>query len=117
MYCSHCGAELNPKSNYCSECGTRVASGRPTYDYSYDYSDIDPTWPYKNKIAAGVLAILLGGIGVHKFYLGKIGVGILFVAFSWTGIPAVIGIVQGIIILTQSDEDFQMKNKVQIERW
>lgn len=60
----------------------------------------------KSRIAAGVLAILLGGIGVHKFYMGKIGMGILYLLFCWTGIPALIGLIEGIIYLTESDEKF-----------
>jgi TM2 domain-containing membrane protein YozV len=60
----------------------------------------------KNKVAAGVLGILLGSFGAHKFYLGKIGQGILYLIFSWTGIPGIIGLIEGIIYLTKSDEEF-----------
>lgn len=70
----------------------------------------------RNKLAAGILAILLGGIGVHKFYLGKIGIGVIYLLFCWTGIPAIIGLVEGIIILCQSDEDFIQKYNVELEQ-
>lgn len=60
----------------------------------------------RNKVVAGVLSILLGGIGVQYFYLGKIGKGILCLLFFWTGIPAVIGLVVGIMYLTDSDYEF-----------
>ncbi|WP_096190868.1 TM2 domain-containing protein [Neobacillus soli] len=60
----------------------------------------------KSKVAAGVLAILLGGLGVHKFYLGKIGMGILYILFCWTSIPSLIGLIEGIIYLTKSDEEW-----------
>lgn len=63
----------------------------------------------KNKLVAGILAILLGDLGVHKFYLGKIGMGILYLLFCWTGIPAIAGLIEGIIYLCSSDEDFQAK--------
>lgn len=63
----------------------------------------------KNRLVAGLLAILLGGIGIHHFYLGRMGYGILSIVFCWTGIPAIIGLVEGIIILTQTDEDFKEK--------
>ncbi|MFJ7734448.1 NINE protein [Lysinibacillus sp. NPDC097231] len=36
------------------------------------YDGIDPSWPIKSKNIAGVLAIFFGGLGIHKFYLGKI---------------------------------------------
>lgn len=62
-------------------------------------SGINPSWPVKSKVAAGILAILLGGIGVHKFYLGKVGMGILYLCFCWTGIPAVLGLIEGIMYL------------------
>ena len=63
----------------------------------------------KNRVTAGLLAILLGGLGIHKFYLGKTGTGILYLLFFWTGIPAIIGLIEGIIMLTQSDEEFRVK--------
>ena len=57
-------------------------------------------------VVAGLFAILLGDIGIHQFYLGNIGKGILCILFSWTGIPAIIGLIQGILILCESDDDF-----------
>ena len=65
--------------------------------------------PIKSKVAAGILGIFLGGIGAHKFYLGKIGQGILYLLFFWTYIPAILGLIEGIIYLTKSDEQFAMK--------
>jgi TM2 domain-containing membrane protein YozV len=63
----------------------------------------------KNKVVAGVLAILLGGFGIHKFYLGKLGQGILYLIFAWTAIPSIIGLIEGILYLVQSDEEFNQK--------
>jgi len=68
----------------------------------------------KNRIVAGVLGILLGWLGVHKFYLGytKPGLVMLLVSIltSWTWIGPVIigtiGLIEGILYLVQSDEDF-----------
>lgn len=62
----------------------------------------------KSKVVAGVLAILLGALGVHKFYLGKIGQGIVYLLFCWTGIPGIIGLIEGIIYLVKSDEEFNL---------
>lgn len=75
---------------------------------------IDPRWPVKSKITAGVLGILLGGLGIHKFYLGKIGMGLIYLLFFWTYIPAIAGIIEGIVYLCSSDENFQIKNHVRI---
>lgn len=63
----------------------------------------------KNKYVAGILAILLGDLGIHKFYLGKIGWGIVYLLFCWTGIPAIVGLIEGIIYLCTDDETFQVK--------
>ncbi len=63
----------------------------------------------KNRIAAGLLAIFLGGFGVHRFYLNQPGMGLLYLLFCWTGVPWIIGIIEGILILTMSDDEFMTK--------
>ena len=52
-----------------------------------------------NKAVYCVLALLLGGIGAHKFYAGKIGTGICYLLFCWTAIPAIIALIEGISAL------------------
>lgn len=59
------------------------------------------------KVPAGILAILLGGLGVHKFYLGNTTAGIIQLCLGLCfGIGSVIGIVEGIIYLTKTDQEF-----------
>jgi TM2 domain-containing membrane protein YozV len=60
----------------------------------------------KNRTTAGIFALILGGLGVHKFYLGKTGQGIIYLLFCWTFIPAIIALIEGIKFLTMSDEQF-----------
>ena len=60
----------------------------------------------KEKNVAGLLAIFLGGMGIHKFYLGQTGMGILYLLFSWTVIPCLVGIVEGVRFLAMSREEF-----------
>lgn len=68
--------------------------------------------PTKSKIAAGILGILLGGLGIHKFYLGYTGAGIvhlvLLVLIITAPISGIIGLIEGILYLTKSDEDFHI---------
>ena len=65
------------------------------------------------KIAAGICAILLGSLGIHKFILGYLGTGVLMLAVTLftCGIGAtlmsVISLIEGIIYLTKSDEEFK----------
>ncbi|MCR8634759.1 MULTISPECIES: TM2 domain-containing protein [Paenibacillus] len=66
----------------------------------------------KSKVTAGVLAILVGGLGIHKFYLGKTLLGIVYLLFCWTCIPSIIGLIEGILYLTKTDEEFQQKYAV-----
>ena len=63
----------------------------------------------KNKTTAGILALLLGGLGAHKFYLGRIFQGLLYFIFCWTFIPAVVALIEGIWYLTMSDADFNAR--------
>jgi len=65
--------------------------------------------PIKSKVTAGLLAIFLGGFGVHKFYLGKPLMGLLYLVLCWTYVPSIIALIEGIIYLTKSDEAFAAK--------
>ena len=66
----------------------------------------------EKKIAAGICGILLGGLGVHKFILGYTTEGVIMLLVSVLScgmlavIPSVIGIIEGIMYLTKSDEEF-----------
>jgi TM2 domain-containing membrane protein YozV len=84
----------------------------------------------KNKVAAGLLGIFLGGWGVHKFYLGFTGPGLVYLLVNTVGfaitwlflfipniILGVIAFVEGIIYLTKSDEDFEQTYVVQKKQW
>ena len=68
----------------------------------------------KEKVVAGLLGILLGSLGIHKFYLGytKEGVIMLLVSLLTCGVGAavmgVIGLIEGILYLTKTDEDFDI---------
>lgn len=53
----------------------------------------------QNRYIAAALAIVLGDFGIHHFYTGDIQHGILHAVFFWTGIPAIIGIIEGIMWL------------------
>ncbi len=77
-------------------------------------SYIDPSWPVRNKLVAVLLAFLLGGLGIHKFYMNQIGMGVLYLLFFWTGIPALLGFIDGIMYLSADDEKFQMKYHVRL---
>ncbi len=70
-------------------------------------SDAKPAGADK-KVVAGILGILLGGLGIHKFYLGytKEGIIQLVIGVVTCGIGGVIGLIEGIIYLTKSDEEF-----------
>ncbi len=64
---------------------------------------------HRNRTVAALLALLLGGIGAHKFYTGSIFLGILYLLFFWTAIPAILGLIEGIYYLTLSDQHFARK--------
>ncbi|MGJ8726001.1 MAG: TM2 domain-containing protein [Roseibacillus sp.] len=60
------------------------------------------------KMVAGILGILLGSLGIHKFYLGyqKEGIIQLVVSLVTCGAGSIIGLIEGIIYLTKSDQEF-----------
>ena len=63
----------------------------------------------KDKTAAGILALFLGGMGFHQFYLGKTGKGIAHLIFCWFPLSWIIGIISGIIILSMDKRVFDAK--------
>lgn len=60
----------------------------------------------KNKIAAALLAFFVGGLGVHRFYLGQVGRGFLYLIFFWTFIPSILAIIDFVILITMDDHRF-----------
>lgn len=122
--CPQCGAPIDSGATECKFCGEKfevqqtAQQARPQTVYVQHQpvytTGINPSWPIKSKIVAGILGIFLGGIGIHKFYMGKIGMGILYLLFCWTGIPAIVGFIEGIVYLCSNDENFQLKHHVRI---
>lgn len=94
-FCGNCGAPSNPGATICTQCG--VAFPVPV-----------PVGEQKSKIAAGILGILLGGLGIHNFYLGYTGKAIaqLLISVLSLGflsfVSCIWGLVEGILILTGS---------------
>lgn len=63
----------------------------------------------KSKVVAALLAFFVGAFGMHKFYLGEIFAGIIYLIFSWTFIPGVIAFFEFIGLLLMSEEAFNSK--------
>ena len=91
QYCSSCGSLIKKAAEVCPKCGVRQKATSGQY----------------SKVMAGLLAIVLGSFGAHKFYLGYVKAGIVYLIFVFTLIPLLLGIIEGIIYLIKSDEDFQ----------
>lgn len=115
-YCSKCGAINDDTAQYCSNCQAVLTSVSTGYQ---PLQSVDPSaltdWKSMGadkKLVAGILAILVGSLGVHKFILGYTTEGIimLLVTVLTCGIAgvvmSVVGIVEGIMYLTKSDEEF-----------
>lgn len=63
----------------------------------------------KSRVVAAILAFFLGFIGVHKFYLGQLGWGIIYLLFSWTFIPMFVGWLEGLLYLLSTERAFALK--------
>ena len=87
-FCVNCGKPTTPVAQICMQCGVGLPAAPPP--------------DAKSKLAAGLLGILLGGFGVHRFYLGFIGIGIAQIAVTLVtcGIGHLWGLIEGILILT-----------------
>lgn len=130
-FCPNCGAAIDPNKNTCEYCGTVVnqphqsqptpppinpqAFGGFTPQGQPNQAPVNSNLPVKSKIVAAILALIFGSIGVHKFYLGQAGKGILYLLFCWTYIPSLVGFIEGIILLTMSDATFMQKYKCRLQ--
>ncbi len=76
--------------------------------------------PENKKVVAGILAILLGSLGIHKFILGYTTEGIIqiFISIITCGIAgSLIGLIEGIIYLTKTDEEFYHTYQLNKKGW
>ena len=89
--CRGCGKEIHKTAATCPHCGAPQRTNR-----------------YKSKTAAGVLAIFLGGLGIHRFYLGQWW-GIIYLLLFWTWIPGLIALTEGIVFLATNNEKWDKK--------
>jgi TM2 domain-containing membrane protein YozV len=113
-YCTKCGAINDDLAQYCSNCQAQLAPVSGGVGYQ-PMQSVHPgaigDWKSlgaDKKIPAGICAILVGGLGVHKFILGYTTEGIIQIVITalTCGFGSIVGIVEGIIYLTKSDEDF-----------
>ena len=88
---------------------------RPTQDFN---NQIQPVQENK-KVVSGILGILVGSLGIHKFYLGYTTEGIiqLVISIVTCGLGGIIPFVEGIIYLTKSDEEFYQTYQVGKKGW
>ena len=70
----------------------------------------------KSKSTTVVLAFFLGGLGIHRFYLGQSGKGFMYLLFCWTFIPAVIALFDFFGFIMMSENNFNMKYNPQFSR-
>src|SRR5207245_6716383 len=119
VFCPKCGAQNDDFAQNCSQCQAPLPA---IGGYQPSYEPIQPPAPIyggppaqdwqkmgaDKKLIAGICGILLGGFGVHKFILGYTTEGIiqLVITLVTCGAGGIIGIIEGIIYLTKSDEDF-----------
>ncbi|CAN5524265.1 hypothetical protein BH10ACI3_BH10ACI3_23930 [soil metagenome] len=128
--CPACQTQNVTPGGLCSNCGTMLPiSPMPMQQVNYGGKPVGAD----KKIAAGICGILLGGFGVHKFVLGYQNEGIIMLSAYLIGlvltiitcgagvfIPlavGIVGLVEGIIYLTKSDEEFSQTYVVNKKPW
>lgn len=99
-FCRECGEPIRANAEICPKCGVRQLPVPTAFG---------ATPSGRSRLAAALFALLLGGLGIHKFYLGRIGQGILYLLFCWTFIPVIVGFIEGIVYLTMSNDQFARK--------
>ena len=102
MICKKCGKEIEEGTKFCPHCGESQDSNAN----SVQSSVVSP----KSRTIAAVLAFFLGGLGVHRFYVGKIGSGVAQILLTCCfGIGYVWALIDMIVILCGNFRDSENK--------
>jgi len=110
-YCTKCGAQNDEMAQYCVGCQAPLPSiggYQPMQSVNQGPMTDWKAMGADKKLVAGICGILLGGFGVHKFILGYTTEGIIqiVITFVTCGAGSIVGLIEGIIYLTKSDEEF-----------
>ena len=97
----------------------------PSASKSHGVTTLDGMPPGKNRITAGILALLVGGFGVHKFYLGYNNQGVILLLMSTIGMifvfpllaSGIIALSEAIIYLTTTDQKFYDNYEANKKLW
>jgi len=95
VYCRECGKQVSDQAPTCPNCGAPQRA-----------APIAGARPVKSRGAAIILALLLGGIGAHKFYLDRPLQGLLYLVFCLTFVPAIIAFLEAIAYALTSEAEF-----------
>ena len=111
----------NPPPGYYPPPGQNPPPGYypPPGQYPPPGYGANPQYTSDKKVPAGVLGILLGGFGVHRFYLNDPGGGLLRILITvlTCGFGSFIGLIEGIIYLTKTDAEFDQIYLVERRSW
>ena len=124
IFCVACGKNLPDGARACPACGAFVAAPIDSDFASGAIATSSEVADFASKqIAAGVCGILLGSLGVHKFILGLTvpGIIMLLVTLLTFGFGAIamspVGLIDGIIDLTKTDQEFYNQYAVKRKGW
>lgn len=109
-HCFACANILDVRAELCPKCGVRQPGMAAFPPPVLMQPAVAAPYTTKSKTAAALLAFFLGGIGIHKFYLGQTGAGIVYLLFCWTFIPSFVAFIEFILLLAMSDADFARKH-------
>ena len=109
--CLDCKETFSFNDEVCPHCGLfnsqKYEIIQPVENQEQPKTQTIVITPPKSKSIAVLLAIVLGGLGLHKFYLNRPGWGVIYLLFFWTFIPGIIGIIEGLGYLFMSEQTFQ----------
>lgn len=107
-HCPECSAVIPRIAEFCPRCDAPQLIAALAQSTPNLARNVTPR-PRRDRLAAALLGIFVGGFGVHHFYLRNYIRGFFYLIFAWTFVPTIIGFIEGVLYLFMDNDAFDWR--------